>query len=478
MRDTLIKLGIIAMVGGWLVAWGMVFAWTAYRNPEPRTMSFAEFIQTAESGMWVEVSGCVPDYENGCAIYESKTRKIKSTYIPLREVGKTEGRVYALLEYDTSMGAYWVAEGLALPDADSPEDAEGSQPTAKRDSARTMIFRGMTRSLSGEDSRLISSSKSGWQTNSKCIVIEENETPSPITGAGLMAGGALLSLLLFHWMFISPALARRRVARMPAKPALPPPTPLVMPAAFGEPPKTKTSPVLGQLRIFVYPLRLVLVVALLWSAFQWYGYSRGAEPLVQRYSEFKPGETDATWLQLDNARFNLTQTVSVVEPSERFGSDDKLDYYVPLTDGPDDNKPVRAFLHIAPQSGSRVVVQGFGRTREDGAAARKYAADNEKRLYYSGTVSGTTDWGFHRSPTVRGLLAMQFEGDVDPDFVIIDEGKSTSISVPLLWLLPAVFAGLALWWLERHMRSLSKFHTEWDRPAPGPQLPLAHRLPR
>ncbi len=105
MRDTLIKLGIIALVGGWLVVWGMVFAWSAYRNPEPRKMNFAEFNQTAESGMWVEVSGCVPDYENGCAIYESKTKKIKSTYIPLREVGKTEGRVYALLEYDTSLGA-------------------------------------------------------------------------------------------------------------------------------------------------------------------------------------------------------------------------------------------------------------------------------------------------------------------------------------------------------------------------------------
>ncbi len=115
----------------------------------------------------------------------------------------------------------------------------------------------MTRTLSGEDSRLINSSKSGWQTSSKCIVIEENETPSPITGAGLMAGGALLSLLMFHWMFISPVLARRKQARMQAKPALEPPSPPVMPAAFGEPPKVKASPVLGQLRILVYPLRLL-----------------------------------------------------------------------------------------------------------------------------------------------------------------------------------------------------------------------------
>lgn len=478
VRETILKVGIILStgIGPTLVGLYLLSQWQ--QNAQPKQCDLAELRGFAEKGRTVEVRDCVPDYENGCAIYEEKSRRILLRYVPLREVGKPDGPVYALLQYDTSMQSYWVAEGLVLNRGENQGAAEAksreTQPT--REMLRVRTVRGLTGRLTPKNESLINNAKAGWRVTGDCVVIEENKTPQRWKGEMVIAVGWLTALAFACLFYLDPVLAwRRKRTSANNAPLAVRLTPLT-PPAFDTVTKTPRSSVALQYRVLIYPLIPVFAVSALWSMFIWGGYSRGATPREAAMQDFRPTEGGATCLSLENAHIDLTQTVATYQYSEHFGNDDKVEYYVPLLDGPDDEAPIRAFLHIAPRSEMRDIARDFERTREDGQAAQACAEKHAAKLEQRCRVMGRTDWYPLLSQKTRGQLALQFEGHVDPDFVIIEDGTGNELWVSLAWTGPALLSGLALGWLVMQVRKLENPTKGADRP--GPKPPLTSRLPQ
>lgn len=476
MRETLIKLGLIltSAVIPTLIGLYLLSQWQ--QDSEPLQLDVSELKGLGETGRVVEVRNCVPDYERGCAIYEDKSKRILSRYVPLREAGKPDGQVYALLQYDTAMQSYWVAEGLVLGDGDDPGATAGDGPDflARRDALRARSVRGIALKLSATHEKLINQSKSGWQVTSPCIVIEENKTHSPWKGALVIAFGWVCALAWACLFYLHPLLAMRRNASVAGKkPNVPPLT--ASPMVAIDAPAQRKSAVALQYRVLIYPLWFVLAATTLWSLFLWEGYSRGAQPLESSIRGFKPGENSATCLAIDGAHLDLTFTVATYEYTARMDGHDAAEYYVPLTEKPDDERPIKAFLRIASNSEMHAIVREFEQTREDGAAARACAERYTSKLRRHGRFMGRTDWGLGYSRSTRDQLTLQYEGLVDPDFVIIDDGRTNDIWVPVMWSLPAVFTGLVLGWLLMQVRSLSVPSSSKSLP-PGPKPSLVARL--
>ena len=410
-----------------------------YLNPDPKQMSFSEFL--AHGGpRRIELTSCRIKAEESFVVYEEQSKRIEARYYPLRSTASDGIRVDLLLRQDESVWSYWAAEGLKL-DAGAGTEADKATSTPGPSTSGTS-FRGIVRTLDGKHRDLLAK-ESGFVLAPECQVLDQNMNADLQNGIATTVIALGWFAFLMFAAYIMPALNRRREAAKLAA-AQNAAHSESGPVGFGLPPQpVAVAPPIAtrQMRIFLFVSAPVALGALVWALFGWFVFIGNPEPQPVRASDFDPAGSHSAWIRLDDAEIDFTQTLCVVTAASHVDREDTTEFFVPIRERATAQKRVVAFLKL--RSGNRTdTVKGLARFRRDRAGAQEYYSNHQSDLVYLGSVEGFDNPTPFKNRKTRDILSQEFGADAPPDFTIIEDGQRPETFGPILFSAIALLAGL------------------------------------
>ncbi|MBP9892295.1 MAG: hypothetical protein KBG84_10360 [Planctomycetes bacterium] len=199
--------------------------------------------------------------------------------------------------------------------------------------------------------------------------------------------------------------------------------------------------------VLIWRLRIFMIiggiVAFVFGAHHTYTGLTNTSPTSLSYVEYCRQRPDAKWLELTDTWVDYRASVEIYEQQEdrhtkKRGSITKREYYTALYQGTENEGNIVAFLKCNDPSSVALAREGVEASNMESEKWENWCVQNESRMISKTTVKGLVLSGLSESSEYRKLLNDAAKGQLDPNFVIIDQNEEPKSGMGFLLLILGV----------------------------------------
>lgn len=392
----------------------LVLIYPRARMHAPERITIQQFVQQGTDSPWIELHDAHMDEENAWAICQEKSKRIESVYIPLRIPGD-EGPVHLLLREDRSSYGFWVASGLHL--AQEMETAPDGGESWRADPGPPALTGSLARL--GDDRRHLTGAN-GLRLADDCRVLDQTDA-SYRDELIFVALAALWTVFLLSVVYLLPLWRERRKRLVAATPAAP----------------RRPATLNWQYKPFFYLALPALAASLVTTLLFGYVYVTNVKPTSVALADYSPELNTAEYLSISGVYYDLRDAICVVTPTDKYGSPDGLQYFVPMRTDRRDDTPIRAFLEIRDPARVRLCKQ-LAEFHDDPEGARAFETENAQALRVECECTGLRDWSPVAPRGPRNVIQKFFATELHRDYTIIEENAAPGLVVPIMFAIASL----------------------------------------